>query len=86
MFITCEYTHRMSKMIQIRNVPDDVARRLKARAALEGHALSDYLKVELDRIVARPTLTELRERITGRARVRPRTSPARAVREERDRA
>jgi antitoxin FitA len=76
----------MSKMIQIRNVPDDVARRLKARAALEGQALSDYLKVELDRIVARPTLTELRERLAGRGHVRPRTSPARAVREERDRA
>ena len=74
----------MSRMIQIRNVPDDVARRLKARAALEGQTLSDYLKIELDRIVARPTLAELRERLASRTHVRPRTSPARAVREERD--
>ena len=33
----------MSKMIQLRNVPDSLHRQLKARAALAGMALSDFL-------------------------------------------
>ena len=43
MFRTCSYLHRMSKMIQLRHVPDDLHRKLKARAALEGLSLPDYL-------------------------------------------
>ena len=56
----------MSKMIQIRNVPDGLHRRLKARAALEGRSLSDYLLEELRRMAERPTLQELRQRIAAR--------------------
>jgi len=33
----------MSKMIQLRNGPDGLHRKLKARASLEGRSLSDYL-------------------------------------------
>lgn len=40
----------MSKMIQLRNVPDDLHRSLKARAALAGMALSDYLLLEIKEI------------------------------------
>ena len=43
MWITCRYVHSMPKMIQLRHVPDDLHRTLKARAALEGLSLSDYL-------------------------------------------
>jgi len=39
----------MSKMIQIRNVPDELHRDLKKRAALAGMSMSDYIKRELDR-------------------------------------
>ena len=46
----------MSKMIQIRNVPDALHRRLKARAAEAGMSLSDYLLAELRRSAERPTL------------------------------
>ena len=56
----------MSKMIQIRNVPNAVHRELKARAALEGMTLSDYLLAGLRRDLERPTLTELRERLRAR--------------------
>jgi plasmid stability protein len=42
-------------MIQIRNVPDRLHRRLKGRAALEGMSLSDYLRLELERILELPT-------------------------------
>jgi antitoxin FitA len=47
------------KMIQIRNVPDDLHRRLKARAAMAGLTLSDYLKGELERVVDTPSVDEL---------------------------
>ncbi|MCZ6732395.1 MAG: hypothetical protein O7B27_07565 [Gammaproteobacteria bacterium] len=74
----------MSKMIQLRNVPDALHRKLKARAALEGMSLSDYLVAEIRRTAERPTLRELRERLDRRAPVRLRVPPAKAVREERD--
>ncbi len=71
-------------MIQIRNVPSELHRQLKARAALEGMSLSDYLLREARRSVERPTLEEIRQRLTGRAKVRPHTPPAVAVRAERE--
>lgn len=48
----------MSKMIQIRNVPDDLHRELKVRATREGATLSDYLLAELREIAGRPTLSQ----------------------------
>ncbi len=75
----------MSRMIQIRNVPEDLHRRLKARAALEGMTLSDYLLKEAERAAERPTLIELRERLRGRRRVTTRVPPERVVRAGRDR-
>jgi antitoxin FitA len=75
----------MPKMIQIRNVPDDLHRRLKARAALEGYSLSDYLLREARQAAERPTLSELRERLRAREPVAVRVPPARALRTERER-
>jgi len=45
-------------MIQVRDVPEDLHRTLKARAAREGMSLSDYIKGELARLAARPTMLE----------------------------
>lgn len=73
----------MARMIQIRNVPEGLHRTLKARAALEGASLSDYLLEELRRVSRRPTLRELEERLRGRTAVTPRLSPVDAVRQER---
>ena len=70
-------------MIQLRNVPDGVHRTLKARAALAGMSLSDYLIAELRQMAARPTLTELRDRVQRRERV-TRVSAAAVIREQRD--
>ncbi len=78
------YADRMSTMVQIRNVPSDLHRQLKARAALEGMSLSDYLLREVRRVVERPSLEEIKQRLSGRAPVRPRTAPAAAVRAERE--
>jgi plasmid stability protein len=74
----------MPVMVQIRNVPSDLHRELKARAALEGMSLSDYLLRELRHALDRPTLDEIRKRLSNRLPVRPRPTPAAAVRAERN--
>jgi antitoxin FitA len=79
MYVLC-----MAKMIQIRNVPDELHRLLKARAALEGLSLSEYLLAEIRRSAERPTLRELRERLRQRMPVAPDVSPAEVIREQRD--
>lgn len=70
--------------LQIRNVPDDLHRRLKARAALEGQSLSEYALGELRRAMQRPTRRELIERVAAFERVNVAESAADAVRAERD--
>src|ERR1700731_3606814 len=82
---TCIYVLHMSMMIQIRNVPDALHRRLKSRAALAGMSLSDYLLSEIRQVADRPTLDELRARLELRPSVAPTVKPAQAVRAERDR-
>jgi antitoxin FitA len=71
-------------MIQLRNVPDRLHRKLKRRARIAGMSLSDYLISEIERSAQRPTLHELLRRLSRRGRVNPRVSPADAVRAERD--
>lgn len=72
------------KMLQVRNVPDDMHRRLKARAALAGQSLSDFMLGELRRSLERPTRDELLDRVRARERVVVSESAADAVRAERD--
>ena len=75
----------MSVMVQIRNVPDALHRRLKSRAALAGMSLSDYLLSEIRQVAERPTIDELRARLQSRAETPLSLAPADAVRAERDR-
>lgn len=84
MCCTCKYHFYMSKMIQIRNVPDAIHRRLKARAAMEGKSLSDYLLSEIREIAEQPTIAELRERIKRREPVSVGVPIAELIREERE--
>lgn len=58
----------MSKMIQVRNVSDEVHRTLKARAAAAGMSLSDYIKRDLEQAAARPSLEEIDARVSARGR------------------
>jgi antitoxin FitA len=76
----------MSKMVQIRNVPDALHRKLKARAAVSGQTLSDYLLAEIERLAARPTREEMRARIHRRSRVALKTPAAVVIREGRESA
>jgi plasmid stability protein len=58
----------MPKMIQVRNVPEEVHRTLKARAAAAGLSLSDYIKRDLEQAAARPSLDEIDARVAARGR------------------
>ena len=74
----------MSKMIQIRNVPDDLHRTLKVRAAQAGMTLSDYLLSEIEQIAEKPTLSEMMERLRGREPVELDEPPEVTLRRMRD--
>jgi plasmid stability protein len=71
-------------MIQIRHVPEGLHKALRARAAHAGMSLSDYLRAELEHIVERPPVSELRYRLAALEPASVREPPAKAVRRERD--
>jgi plasmid stability protein len=70
--------------IQIRNVPPDLHRKLKARAAQEGLTLSEYLLREAERSVEKPTIEELTRRIEARRLPKLKTHPADLIRADRE--
>ncbi len=84
MCTTCDTLTHMSKMIQIRNVPDELHREAKVRAARAGMTLSGYLLRELERTLAEPTMEELLARIAAWEPPELSESPAEAVRAIRD--
>lgn len=57
----------MASLLQIRNVPDETRRALKARAAARGESLDAYLLNLLDREIARPTVDEVLDRAARRS-------------------
>jgi antitoxin FitA len=74
----------MSKMIQLRHVPDALHRQLKARAALSGLPLSDYLIREVRKIAEQPTPEEMQQRLRQREPYKGQLAPTDLVRAERD--
>jgi plasmid stability protein len=84
MWSTCLYALNMSKMIQVRDVPDNVHGTLKSRAAREGMNLSDFIKKELERVAERPTMREWLERTQKAKPIPVKTSAARVIRELRE--
>jgi antitoxin FitA len=60
---------RMGVLVQVRDVPEDVHHTLKARAAVSGVSLSEYVRTVLARSASRPTPTELAARIRARGAV-----------------
>lgn len=70
-------------MLQIRNLPDDLHRRLKIRAAEEGVSMSDWVKARIEEGLARPSLTELLDRIETHAAVAGSFDVAEIIREGR---
>ena len=74
----------MSKMIQIRDVPEPVHRTLKTRAAREGMSLSDFLKRELERTVELPSMREWLEQTQQIKPIASKRSAAQVIRDLRD--
>ena len=56
----------MPKAIQIRDVPDDVHARLRARAAAAGMSMSEYLRSELIRVAGQDSIEEVYQRVLRR--------------------
>ena len=75
----------MSRMLQIRNVPDEVHRRLKSRAALAGMSMSDYVLREIERMLSLPTRAEVLARIAELPPIELDPPSAEILREERER-
>lgn len=71
-------------MIQVRHVPERLHRRLKARAAAAGMSLSDFIRLELERVAETLSPDELAERLRALERVNTTESAAEAVRAERE--
>lgn len=74
----------MSTMLQIRNVPKDLHRRLKARSALAGMSMSEFVLREIGKELAQPTRKEILERLSKLSGVRLDPPPADLIRAERD--
>lgn len=72
-------------VIQLRHVPDDLHRTLKARAALEGLSLSEYVIREIQQLAGKPTMAEMKERLARHKPVHVKTSPVEILRAYRDR-
>ena len=71
-------------MLQVRNIPEEIHRILKVRAASAGTSLSEYVHEDLRAMASRPTLQELHARIASRGPVKLKSSPADLIRQERD--
>jgi antitoxin FitA len=81
---TCLYAVNMSKMIQVRDVPESVHGTLKSRAAREGMSLSDYIKKQLERVAEQPTMREWLERTAQSKPIPTRRTAAQVIRDLRD--
>ena len=85
MYSTCvNILLRMTKMIQIRNVPDELHGTLKVRAAQAGMTLSEYLLAEIEQVAEKPTLSEMMERLRNREQVKLEEPPEVTIRRMRD--
>lgn len=85
MLIACYAAISMSSVIQIRNVPDELHRELKVRAAQTGMTLSDYLLAELRALAVRPTMREWLARSEAWVPVDASESAAAVIAAERER-
>ncbi|HEY4996413.1 MAG TPA: hypothetical protein VII03_00375 [Solirubrobacteraceae bacterium] len=73
------------KTIQVRNVPDDVHRTLRVRAAATGVSLSDFALAELERVAQHPPVSDLLQRARARAGGAQSTAIVAAIRAGRER-
>ena len=74
----------MGTQITIRNVPEDVRDQLKARAASRGQSMQEYLRSELERLAAKPTLEAWLARVRARKQASTNRVTTESILEARD--
>lgn len=74
----------MGTQITIRNVPEDVSDQLKARAASRGQSMQEYLRSELERLAAKPTLEAWLARVRARKQASTNRVTTESILEARD--
>jgi hypothetical protein len=74
----------MGILVQVRDVSEETHRKLKARAAEAGQSLSEFLRMELDKIALRPTQEEVLKRVRSRTPVRLSKAPSEILSEIRE--
>jgi plasmid stability protein len=84
MLSTCSHAIHMSKMVQIRSVPDDIHRSLRMKAIRAGTSLSEFLLTEITHVANRPSIEELLAHLSRRRRPGGKIDSARLVREMRE--
>lgn len=82
---SCMYDGAMTTSIQIRNVPDEIHRTLRARAAAAGQSLSEYLLADITRLAERPPIADVLQRAAARSGGVTSDAIVEAVRSGRDR-
>jgi antitoxin FitA len=80
----CDYANCMSVNIQIRNVPSELHRKAKARAAMKGMSLSEFVLRELGKALEKPTREDFLKRIAAYPEMELSPGPADMIREERE--
>lgn len=66
--IGCSQNDSMATQITVRDVPEKVRDELAARAALQGKSMQEYLRAELQRLAARPSVDAWLEQVRRRKR------------------
>lgn len=74
----------MPIQITIRDVPEKVRDELAARAALQGKSMQEYLRAELERLAARPSIDAWLERVRKRKRASQSRIASRQILKARD--
>jgi plasmid stability protein len=64
----CWHYESMAIQINIRDVPEEVRDELAARAALQGKSMQEFLRAELERLVARPSIDAWIQQVRKRKR------------------
>ena len=73
----------MARTLQIRDVPDDLHRTLRTRAAAAGMSLSDYALAALSEVAARPSISDVLRLARSRSGGAPLADVVAAVRDGR---
>lgn len=74
----------MAVQITIRDVPEKVRAEFAARAALQGKSMQEFLRTELERLAARPSVDAWLQQVRKRKRAAQTQVSSKTILEERN--